>query len=615
MQKVQGKTQKIGHSRQDPEAFLSWLNSTFSKLHEAFEDYYWTSYMGDHSVDKAMNEAQAARDAFRANPELKKTVEAYIKTSKGPIKERLKVWQHFFSLYQMPPEAAEIKKKITDLEATLMKKRSDRKEGYIDPSTKKFIEASENMMRTLMVTHPDEAVRKACFDAMEKLPLPILGDYVKLIRLRNDFAKSLGFSDFYEYKARIDEDMSKKELFSLFDKIYEKTKYAFKNIRKLEKDRPGLRKPWNFGYMMAGNFTKEDDPYFQFENVLEYWGRSFAALGIRFRSGSVTLDLLDRKGKWNNGFCHYPKLVQYKNGKRVPGSSNFSSNAIPHQMGSGVQGIHTVFHEGGHAADRLNSMQMETCVNTEYPPSSVSWAETHSMFMDTISSSVEWKVRYAKNDKGEPYPFENFEKQLKALYPLRPLDLMGLTAVVMFEKQIYECKNLTKEKVLDIAKKTMKKYNDRSEDSIRLLNVPHIYNFESSAQYHGYAIAELTVHQWRDYFFKKYGYIVDNPKVGEEFAKIWSYASLYPAKKLVKMATGKPLRPDTYIKNITMSLEDILKRSKERVARLDKVPRFTKPIDLDGTITMMHGKEKIADNSVSFEDMEKKYRAWLQTHK
>ncbi len=596
-------------------ALLEYLNTTFARLHKNYEELFWLSYMGDHSVDKSMNNAMALRDSFNANPDLKKEVEFHIKRSKGILKQRLELWKHVFGLYQLPPHALPIKNKIIELETIIRKKHTSRKEGYLDPKTGKFTVASKGKMRTLITTHPDEMVRKTCFETLEQMPLDTIDEFVEVIKLRNEYAQALGYQDFYDYKARLDEGMSKKELFSIFENIYDKTKYAFKNIRKLEKGKPGLRKPWNFGHMMSGSFIKEEDPYFQFENVLSYWGRSFAAMGINFQGGTVQLDLLDRKGKSNNGFCHYPNVVHEKNGKRLPGSSNFTSNAIPGQVGSGAQGINTVFHEGGHAADRLNSFQPDACVNSEYPPSTVSWAETHSTFMDTISDSIEWRTRYATNSKGEPYPLDLFERKLRVAFPLRPLDMMHICFVVFFEKEMYETKNLTREKVIAIARKMYKKYFDRSEDSISVLNIPHIYTWESSAYYHGYGLAELGVHQWREYFFKKYGYIVDNPRVGKEMEKIWSYASSYPAKTLVKMATGKKLGPEAYIRDITKPLDEILKNAHAKIKRLEKVPLYTKPVNLKGKITMVHGKKKIADNSKSFEDMDMKYRKWLKTMK
>ncbi|MDE1974977.1 MAG: hypothetical protein KGI49_00500 [Patescibacteria group bacterium] len=611
---------------EDGRTFLDYLNATYSKLHKAYEDDFWTSYMGDHSVDKRMNEAQTARDAFRADPKLKAEAERLVKESKGKtasdrkIKDRLKLWIHFFSLYQAPPHAAAIKAKATALDAKIMKIQTSIKEGYTDPKTKKFVRASHNRMRFIMRTHPDEAVRKACFKALEKLPFNTIDEYIKVIGLRNEYARALGFSDFYEYKARIDENMTKKELFSIFDKIYKRTKYAFKDIRSLEKrmaqeGKPGLRRPWNMSYMLAGDFAKEEDQYYRFEDALSYWGRSFAALGIGFKGGTVKLDLLDRKGKHHNGFCHYPTLVQYKNGKRIPGSSGIASNTVLNQPGANVRNIDVLFHEGGHAADRLNSMQPDACINSEYPPSSVSWAETHSMFMDAMYHSIEWRTRYAKDEKGEPYPFDLFERKLKAIQPLRPLGLMYIIFVVFFEKEVYECKRLTRTKLIEIAKRLSRKYSDYSEDTINILNLPHIYSWESSAYYHGYGLAELGVSQWREYFYMKYGYIVDNSKVGAEMTRMWSYASLYPAKKLVKMATGKPLSPEAFIRDVTDSYDTVIKRAEAKIERLKKVPQFKGKIDLDGHIIIVHGKNNITDNSKGFEHMDKKYREWLKTVK
>lgn len=604
-----------------PEQFLEYLNNSFNFTHTAYEKAFWLSNMGDHGADKRMNTAQAKRDAFRADKDLKNTVDFFLagKKLKKPTKEKLEIWKRFFNMYQMPPQALSLKEKAGQLEAALQKKRATREEGYLDPKSGKFVKASENKMRDIIRTHSDEALRKACFEAMEKLPLDTMDQYIEIIKIRNEFARAVGYEDFYAYKIDTDEGMTKKELFSIFEKIYQKTKYAFADIRKLEKNMPGLRKPWNFSYMMTGDFTREEDPYFQFDQALSYWGKSFAALGVDFQGGSITLDLLDRKGKYNNGFCHWPIVVHYKkdatgkNSMRIPGSSNFTCNAIPRQVGSGFQGIHTLFHEGGHAAHLLNSTQTESCLNHEYPPQSVSWAETQSMFMDSISSSIEWKNRYAKSADGKPYPFDIYERKLRKVHPNIPLDLMYIMFVIFFEKEIYECKNLNRDSVLKAARKVWKKYLDLSGDSLRVLNIPHIYSWESSAYYHGYGLAELGVEQWREYFYKKYGYIVDNPAVGREMQKVWKYAALYPSKKFVKLATGSPLRPDAFIKAVTQSVDSMLAKARTKIARLEKVPRVSRPVRLNAKITMVHGKKKIADNAKSFEDMDAKYRKWLDT--
>ena len=493
----------------------------------------------------------------------------------------------------------------------MAKKFATRKEGYKDPATGEFVPASKGKMRMMVRTDSNVFIRKACFDSLEAMSLDAVGEYVELVAMRNQFARALGHEDFYAYKLRISEGMAKDEVFDVFGEIYERTKYALVNIRELEAAKPGLRKPWNFSFMMTGSFTLEEDPYFGFDEAVLRWGRSFSAIGIDYRGGQLQLDLLDRKGKYNNGFCHYPTIVNFNDGKRNPGAANFTSNVVYGQPGSGHLAADTLFHEAGHAADRLSSGQTEVCLNTEWPPASVAWAETHSQFLDTMFDSIEWRTRYAKDKVGKPYPFELFERKARQVRVLSPLALNSIMMVSEFEKRVYEEQNLTSNKVVEIAKEVNQKYSDFSEDSFWVLSVPHIYDWESSAYYHSYGLAILALDQWRQYFYNKYGYIVDNPNVGYEMAKVWELGSSKSFPEFVRIATGKNLSPDAFIDNVTMGIEKYLDRAKKRIEKMKSILEITRPVRLNAEIRMVHGKELIADNSVSFEDMARKYGEWL----
>lgn len=607
------KAQIVSENKISSKELLKKLNSEYRKIHTRYEQLFWKSYMGDHSVNDAFAKAQMTREQFRTNETLSKQVNVCLSGATGGDKMKLEQWALFFSKFQTPTSVKETFKEIVALEKEILKKQSTRKEGYIDPKTKSFVKASRAQMNSIISTHSDEKIRRACFVALEELAKNNANDLVTLIELKNKYARALGYSDFYAYKVMIEENMTKEELFSIFDTIFEKTKYAFDDIRTMEKTVPGIRKPWNRAFLLSGNFTKETDKYFPFEEALMRWGQSFMNLGISYQGGTLQLDLLDREGKYENGFCHWPDLVYFDGKKRIPGSANFTCNVVYGQVGSSHRGYNTLFHEGGHAAHLLNTEETEACVNTEYPPASTAWDETQSMFLDTMLSSIEWSTRYAYSNEGEAYPFELYEREVRRLHPLAPLRMNGITSVMTFERALYEEKDLTKEKVLSIAKRVFKKYTDSSAESYRLLSIPHIYSWESSCSYQGYGLAEIALFQWREYFYKKYGYIIDNPAVGKEMKAVWKYGSAKTFPECVKLATGKKLSPDSYLKQVTMSAEAKIKQAKARIKRMETVKTKRKPVDLKATIRLVHGKKVIATNKKNFEDMARTYAKWLET--
>lgn len=592
---------------------LTTLNTTYSTLHQSYETFFWDSYMGNKAVSAQKDTAQAKLDAFRSNTNLKsKTEKLKQESNNEPIQQRLQIWIDFFDQYQMPDEAKVVKGKIDALESRIQQNQSARVEGYKDPKTKKFIPASTLKMRTIMRTHDDESVRKACYTALEKLALDNLTQYVELVQLRNQFSTLLGYADFYDYKLRHEDKMSKDELFAIFDSIAQKTTGHFEKIRTLENKTPGLRKPWNFAYTMTGDFTKEEDAYFPFSQAVLRWGQSFSALGIDFQGGTLKLDLLDRAGKYSNGFCHWPDLVRYENGKRIPGSSNFTCNVVRGQVGSGIGGYNTLFHEGGHAAHLLNTTQKEVCLNHEYAPMTAAWAETHSMFIDTLFSSPEWKTRYAKNTNGDSYPFELFVRKERTLNLLKPQGILSTIFVCQFEREVYELKNPSPDKIIALARKNHRRFFDQDGDSLWALQIPHIYSWDSACSYHGYGLAQVALAQWREYFYQKYDSIVDNKHVGKEMKQTWQWGSSKSFSQAVKAATGKKLSSAALIAEINLSPEKIIKRAKQRIQVLENKTLSKKPVRLKANISLVHGTKKIADNGASFEQMAHTYGAWLQ---
>jgi hypothetical protein len=223
------------------------------------------------------------------------------------------------------------------------------------------------------------------------------------------------------------------------------------------------------------------------------------------------------------------------------------------------------------------------------------------MFLDSLVGDAAWRAKYALNKQDEPIPFDIIEEEIRATHPFKVFQLRSMLSVSYFEKELYEMpeEEVTVEAVLKLA--------DKIEHEIQgglsgrpLLSVPHLVSDEASCYYHGYTLAEMSVHQTRDFFKERDGYIVDNPKVGPTITKgYWECGNSRPFLEIVKELTGKELAGNAWIAELQESVDDKLKREKlEYDESLAKVPASSSSaVDLGMTVKFVDGDELIVDSS------------------
>jgi len=596
--------------------FINDVNLQYEKLHRSFEEQFWGTKMAlggsEYSVAE-LTRTKAEMEAFLADAAKLQATRSYLADASALTPEQtktLKVFERTFGCYIMESaEAKTLRNSATEIEGALEDARNKMRLGATIGG--EFVELSSVGLRNKMRVDQAEPVRQACWEGLRTIgDFVTANGFVDLVKNRNRMAKALGYEDFYDYKVTQAEGFGKTALFKILDTLEEGTRPLMVAARKrlaAEKGEASLQ-PWNSGFAMAGDVTKKLDPYFPFERSVEQWGRSFAALGISYAGASMNLDLLDRKGKYSNGFCHWPQPAWVKpDGSWQPTVTHFTSLADPSAVGSGLTGLTTLMHEAGHAAHFSNIKQPSPLFSQERAPTSVAYAELQSMFLDSLVGDAAWRCKYAISREGEALPWALIEEDVKAKHPYEVMALRAMICVPYFEKALYEMPEaeLTADSVKALADEVEKRIQGGLSPR-PLLSVPHLLSDEASCYYHGYVLAEMAVHQTRDFFMKRDGYIVDNPKVGPTLTEAyWLPGNSEAFLDLVERLTGAPLTGDAWVAMLEQDVPSLLAEEKvaydaalgaggEAVAKKQRVA----PPELDMRIKIVDGDEVIADTAV-----------------
>lgn len=617
-------TTHVGEAR----GFISRINRAYEVVHKDFEDQFWGTKMnleegkGTYTSEKLSSTKQVLESFLESEENLIATKELLQKLSSErgagdgeevkEVSKTLKIFQRTFESYQMNATAKPLRESVTKLESDLEMKRNALVSGYTVPKTGEFVKVSSVALRQQIRNNADEAMRKAAYEGIRKIgPYICENGWLEIVKGRNKMAKILGYEDFYDYKVQQAEGFSKKLLFEkMLNDLEEKTRPLMeKAIETLKREKgDSAFQPWNMSYSLAGELVKKQDPFFPFETSVIRFAQCYANMNINYQGATLNLDLLDREKKYSNGFCHWPQPAwQCPERGWQPSTANFTSLAIPDSIGSGKTALTTLMHEAGHAAHFANVKQGSPFFSQERAPTSVAYAENQSMFLDSLVDDSDWRAKYALDREGKPIPFELIEEAIRATHVYDIFALRNMLVVPFFEKALYE---LPEEKLDD--KEFILNLADEIETKIcgglmgrPVLSVPHIMSDESSCYYHGYVLAEMSVHQTRHYFLKKYGYLTDNPQIGPELTEAyWKCGNAEMFLDLVKNLTGEPLTSNSWVADLAETMEDKVKAERELYEAMtqneDGRGRLEKNADVDKVLNMRlicsDGDKKLADS-------------------
>lgn len=599
--------------------YFNALNQDYLAVHQTKEDLFWQNYMGLGGVDIAQqfSAAETAYKRFIAQSHRLKELRDLITslesqpagTERDVLVHGLQGWYRFFDCNAIEdPNTQALLDEIIAAESDLYQRRKTFTLTHLNTAGER-VSASLGELLTNQGTNENAECRHSSHLALRELEQWLLHNGLpELINLRNQFARQMGYRNYFDYKVNKTERMTPEQLFTILDRFEEQTRDANqRSLQQLAAEKgPETLEPWNIRYASSGDVTRQLDPYFPFSESLDRWINSFKRLHIGFRGAQMNLDLLVRPGKYENGFMHGPIPPFVDQGKWIPARINFTSLAKPDQVGSGASGLNTLFHEGGHAAHFANIVQNAPCFSQEFPPTSMAYAETQSMFCDSLLDDADWLKRYAKNSADEPVPDALIQESIQARQPMRAFNERHILLVPYFEWQLYQWDDAqrTPQAMTQLARDIELKILGVSGSPRPTLAIPHLLSMESACSYQGYLLALMAVEQTRAFFLKRDGYLTDNPAIGPSLAQhYWRPGNSVSHDETLRSLTGEGFNPDYLAKVCNQTVEEAWLVAQNTIEQAATRPQPAADFDLNVTLRIVDGDKLLADNQQGDEAM------------
>lgn len=585
---------------------LDSLNSEYVALHTEREEAFWAVRTGLGDAETQQQRYEAAERRYTRwlsdDARIQAVRDALAASTHEEERLCLSGWERMMAAQHMSAEARALAEEILDDEGRLHRARAAMTLSYEHPDTGST-DATSVELRLIVMTSPDPRLREAAWRSLRGVERFVLDNgFLDIVKKRNRLGRMLGAEDFYDARVQRVEGMTKARIYELLDALEEATREsartAIDTLREWEGEMALL--PWNLDYNIAGDVTEAQDPYFPFNDAVGRWVRTFSALGIDYRGAEVVCDLVQRTGKHDNGFCHGPQIAWRERGTLHPARIQFTANAIPGRLGSGSSAMRTLFHEGGHAAHFANVDMPSPCFGHEYAPMSVAVAETQSMFLDALLSDPAWMTRYARNEAGEPIPWEIIERGIRAKQPFYAWGLRGMLAVCYAERALYEIPDdeLTAASAMAAVAAAEQRLLFVQRSPRPTLSVPHLLYDGSSAYYHAYVLARMAVEQTREFFLERDGHIVDNGAVGQALADgYWRPGAQFGFEEFVKRMTGSPISHDPLARRANRSADETIALAQTHLGALESVPEVVASPDLNAHLKVVHGDQLVADTA------------------
>ncbi|MCU0917314.1 MAG: M2 family metallopeptidase [Planctomycetes bacterium] len=407
---------------------------------------------------------------------------------------------------------------------------------------------TDNEIKDLLKDQTDSAQRHKAWLASKQVAEVVAPDLIRLVKLRNEAARKLGF-DNYHTMALATGEQDVKDLDRIFADLYQRTNKPFAKV-KAELDgilakrygvAPAELRPWHYHDPFFQEtpmvYDLDLDVYYEDKDVRKLAEQFYAGLGLPVDAILAHSDLYEKEGKNPHAFCTH---IDREGDVRI--LCNLRNNE---------NWMETILHELGHGVyDKYLDFSTPYLLRT---PAHTFTTEAVAMFFGRLSRNPAWMQQMLGLSDAQRAEIEKVGGKYAQLKQL----IFARWDMVMyyFEKGLYANPDQDLTKLWwDLVEKyqLVKRPPNRTNPDW----AAKIHFSVAPCYYHNYLLGELLASQWQHTLVKEVlalksdqGVSYVGQKQAGQFLKeeVFEAGNRYPWNEMIQRSTGERLTAKYFV--------------------------------------------------------------------
>jgi peptidyl-dipeptidase A len=409
-----------------------------------------------------------------------------------------------------------------------------------------------NQVRDILRESTDSSYLEQVWLADKRVGPAIRDDLLKLVGLRNEAARSLGFDNFYTMSLSLDEQ-TETDIVVLFDELERQTREPFRESKKEIDDalcdRFGITvdelRPWHYQdpYFQEAPriYDLNLDEYYENENILTLVSDFFTGIGLDVDGIIERSDLYEKPGKEQHAYC---MDIDRKGDIRV------LANIRNDEAWTG-----TMLHELGHAVyDQYIDRDLPFVLRQH---AHVFTTEAIAMYFGRLSKDIEWIQRVTNISDGDKASISAAIRKNQRLAQL--VFTRWCQVMVGFERALYKNPEQNLNALWwDLVERNQMISAPQGRDEPDWATKIHIIT--APVYYHNYMLGELLASQL-DHYIQRYVLRASDTKqpvngrreIGDYLKKnVFRVGRRDHWDTMIRNATGEPLDPRYFVEQYVL---------------------------------------------------------------